>query len=68
MTEYLITTNAERGFYAVTATTPEMAYRIVASDYLPETAVIVAEANGPHTWVFTRTLDAAGNVVTVNSK
>jgi hypothetical protein len=65
MTEYLITTNTDRGFYAVTAATPEMAYRAVASDYLPETAVYVSDANGPHTWVFTRELDAAGNLIRI---
>ena len=65
MTEYLITFNRARRARRVTAATPEMAYRLIASDVLPATRVAVYSPETGETTVYSRVLDRAGNITRI---
>lgn len=50
------------------ATSPELAYSSICSFYLPETQIAVIDPDTMKAKIYTRTLDRAGNLLTINER
>ena len=52
----------------VPATSPELAYSSICSFYLPETQIAVIDPDTMKAKIYTRTLDRAGNLLSINER
>lgn len=50
------------------ATSPELAYSSICSFYLPETQIAVIDPDTMKAKIYTRTLDRAGNLLSINER
>lgn len=50
------------------ATSPELAYSSICSFYLPETQIAVIDPDTMKAKIYTRTLDGAGNLLSINER
>ena len=50
------------------ATSPELAYSSICSFYLPETQIAVIDPDTMKVKIYTRTLDGAGNLLSINER
>ena len=50
------------------ATSPELAYSSICSFYLPETQIAVIDPDTMKAKIYTRTLNGAGNLLSINER
>ena len=50
------------------ATSPELAYSSICSFFLPETQIAVIDPDTMKAKIYTRTLDRAGNLLSINER